>query len=301
MKPPATPWGGEGAEEDLDERVRDRGCVGAEDDEAADDVENRHGRDEDSGDLGQGLDAADDDEPGEDRDDDSEQPPVIRQPGPERARAGDLDELGDGLVRLEGIGAQSRDHHEERPQRREDSAQPGLPDLGEPVAQVVHRPAGGGSVRMDAAMLHCEEAFGHLRRHCKESGDDEPEGSTRPSDADRDCDAGDVAQSYGRGQRGGQGLEVTDLAHGVGRGEATSYEVDGMFHPTDIEELQPQGEEHPEDDEPEHDDRDLGAEDRQREEHHGLDRLGEGAEVALQGRVEAGGRGIEGEDIGDVP
>ena len=97
--------------------------------------------------------------------------------------------------------------------------------------------------------------LGELGRHPQEPGHDHPQGGPRPSHADGDRHAGDVAQAHGGGEGRGQRLEVAHLANRLGIVVLATDQFDRMAKHANVHEAHPQREVDRSDQEPEHHDR----------------------------------------------
>lgn len=144
----------EGAFDDEGNGLRESRDVGCQHEDAGDQVEHGHERNELVGHAGDAADAADDDHPDEGRDDQPEdhtrgaatEQPVLA--------AGHGLDLGEGLVGLEGIAtAQRSEDAEDREGDGQHPPQPCLALFCQSSREVVHRPAGNTPVGVLAAYL----------------------------------------------------------------------------------------------------------------------------------------------------
>ena len=133
------------------------------------------------------------------------------------------------------------------------------PLFGQALGKIKHRTAHHAAVRPCLAVLLAKRALGELRRHAKEPGDDHPENRTRPAEADGDGHASDVAQADCRRKRGGERLEMTDLALGVGVVVFATDNIDRVLETAKVDETHPDSEKNGPHDQPTHNQRNLGA------------------------------------------
>jgi hypothetical protein len=182
-----------------DEPEGGREVLGVRDEEpgAAEDVEGRHEGDEELADPGDRLDAAEDDDGGQDR----HEPAADPRRDAERL----LCEAGDGIRLDRAPDAKGGDGGE----RGEDDAEP---LRVHPPLEDVHRAAGHRPVRVLHPEADGEERLGVLRRDAEDAGQPHPEDGARPAGRDRRRDADDVPGPDRRGEGGRQGAELADVA-----------------------------------------------------------------------------------------
>jgi hypothetical protein len=125
--------------------------------------------------------------------------------------------------------------------------------LGQALGQVVHRATGDGAVLVHLAVLHAEGDLDELGGHAEQAAHDHPEGGARAADGDCDGDTGDVAESDGAGDGGGQRLEVVDLTGRPLLVVLAAHGVHGELEVLQLYEAEPGGEHETRDHEPGHD------------------------------------------------
>ena len=268
--------------------MRDLSCVEDEDDEDRDEVEDRHERSQLRRPLTDLLDPAEDDQSGDGGDDRADEPEFVGEEA--RLAAGGLDDDRGRLVRLEQVaGTDDAEHGGECVEAGEELPELGSADLGQPCPQVVHGPARDGAVVVDLPVFHAERRLGHLHRHGEEAEDDDPQGGAGPADGDRHGDTGDIAQSDGAREFGGERLEARDLARVGLAGEAAADDADGVSESGDRLEAKVEGEEDGGGHEPHDDEGDAERADLQLEEDDVAEGLGRGSEEGFDGLVDSGG------------
>ncbi len=218
-----------------------------------------------AGDLGDGADAAEQDDADERGDQDAEEERTAGGAHGSVIAAGDGDELGVGLVDLEEVAAEEPEEQDH--DRGEDGEHLAevlavlAEALGESLGQVVHRPAGDGAVRVDLTVLHAEGDLDELGGHAEQAAENHPERGSGPADGDGDRHTGDIAQTDRAGHRGGQRLEVVDLACRVLVVVLAPHHVHGEPELAHLDEAEPAGEDQACQDQPGDDERDVGAAD----------------------------------------
>ncbi len=122
---------------------------------------------------------------------------------------------------------------------REGDAHPALP---EPQRHVVRRAAAVLPVCVAHLVQLREGALGVGRRHPDDRGAPHPEQRPRPAHAQRDRHPGQVAGAHARGEAGAERLERRDT--GVVAVGAPPDHMQHVRQAADLQETQPQGEEH---------------------------------------------------------
>ena len=213
----------EGRTDDEFEGRCELGDVAKEDESADEDVENRHERNDDGRDIGDALQAADEDEAGADRHDEAGDDRRPRVGGAEDRHA------GGGVCRVElrveeterrrrdavdlGYRADAHDAAEGAEDGEEDGEP--LPVLPEALLDVVERAAEDLAILVDFAELDREKAFGVFCGHAEEGGDLHPEERAGTAGADGRRNADDIASANRGGKGSAKGAEGGDFASAV--------------------------------------------------------------------------------------
>ncbi len=205
------------------------------------------------------LDAANNDDANEDGHDQPEEPALAFEEG---NNAGDLHK---GLVGLEHVAAAQRSADTtDRKEDRQELAERSLAVFRQTFGQVVHRPARHGAVRIFIAVAHTEYAFGELGGHAQKPGQYHPESGTRTAEIDGDADTGDIAEANSTRQRRGEGLKRRDLTGVLGIEIVSADQLDGVLEAAKLDKPEIQGEDNGRDDQPAHNQWEIGAEERNR-------------------------------------
>ena len=170
----------------------------------------------------------------------------------------DAGHLGVRLIGLEHVAAAEAPadaHHREDHRQHASESRPA--QLRQAAAQEDHGPAGHMTVLARDAVLLAEGALGELRAHAEEPGQDHPEHGAGPAEAHRHRHARDVAQTHRGGERGGQRLEVRDLARLARVRVAPAHAVDRVPEGAEVHELEAQREVERAEDQPHHHQRRL--------------------------------------------
>ena len=204
---------GESAFEDGRERSRDRRDMGQHDRQRTQDVEQRHQRNDLFRHGRHTLQAAQDDQRGQHRQQDA---------GEEiRHLEGRIHVACDGVDLAHVADAKGGQHTEAGEQHRQHPAQLFAALLAaQTVGQVVHRAAGPLAVGVLAAVKDAQNVFRVVGHHAQDGHGPHPEDGTRPAAEDGRCHTHDVAGADGRRQRGAQALELADgliVLFGMGR------------------------------------------------------------------------------------
>ena len=173
--------------------------------------------------------------------------------------------------------------------------------LGEPLGHVIHRAARDGAVRVFVAIFDAQRALGELGRHAQQTGDNHPEGGARSADADRHCNAGDVAQAHGARERSGERLEMVDLALVIRIGIIAPDQRKGMAEGAHLDETKVQREDDRGHHQPQDDPRKAGAWQRSEDQvDEPASRIAEdGIHLCIEVRLRQCGAGRHGGDHGD--
>ena len=251
-------------------------------------VNRRHQRHQLRGDLRDRADAADDDEADQNRHDQPVQPGLVGEEA--GCAAGRADKLAVGLVHLEHVAAAQRPADAaDCEEGCQEFAQPGQAAIRQPAAEIMHRSAGNRPVFIHPPVFHAQRAFGEFRGHAEQAGEDHPEGRSRPADRDGDCHAGDVAEADRGGQRRRERLEVRDLTRcAAGLAHLAGDQPHGMAEAAQIDETQIAGEEAGAEDQPDHDQADIGPGDAHGIEHQAGHRIGIGRQHPVDRAVQRG-------------
>ena len=204
--------------EDRPEGREDVVEVDAEDDDAAEHIEQRHDRNQLFAHGRDALDAAEDDDGGNDAEHDAD--------GDARNADGQvgLDDLRDGVDLRAAADAERCEHRKQREQHGERFAE-FLPFQS--ALERVHRAAHHAAVCGLHAVLDRDQALRVLGRDAEHAGQPAPQYRARTAEIDRRADADDVARADGGRERGRQRLKLTDVARGVrvlGHGQANARE-----------------------------------------------------------------------------
>src|SRR5690606_8084465 len=95
------------------------------------------------------------------------------------------------------------------------------------VPEVVHGAAALLAGGVGAAEPHTEEGLAVLGGHADHAGEPHPEDGSGTAQGDGGGDTGDVADAHGRGEGGGEGLVMGDVAFGLGVGAFDEGEPEG--------------------------------------------------------------------------
>ena len=214
----------EGVLEDGKERRQHFVEIGGEHGECADGIENAHRRDDCRRHPSDPLDAADDDEAQEQRQDAAAQPMGDAEGG---------GEAGCHAVRLGHVaGTESAYHRRQCEQHRQPfevrfleegshaRCAPALEEcrqgcVGEAAFHVVHRPAGDFALVVRDAVFVRNGHLHELRGHANERGGPHPEQRRRPAEMNGQRHAGDVAGADRAGKRRRKRLKVGGVPGGV--------------------------------------------------------------------------------------
>ena len=180
--------------------------VDAEDNDAAEHIERRHERYELFADDRDGLDAADDDDRGDDAEDNAD------SDARERERQVVLHDLRDGVDLRAAADAERCEHREQREHHRHHSAER-FPRQA--ALKRVHRAAHHAAVRRFYAVLDRDQAFCVLGRDAEHAGQPAPQHRARAAHEHRRAHADDVARADGGRERGRQSLKLADVAWGI--------------------------------------------------------------------------------------
>lgn len=250
-----------------------------------------------AGDRGDGTDAAEEHDADECGDQDAEEEGARGGAHGPVLAAGDGDELGVGLVDLEEVAAEQpeeQDHNRGEDGEHLAEGPAVLPEaLGEPLGQVVHRPAGDGAVGVDLAVLHTEGDLDELGGHAEEAAEDHPERGSGTADGDGDGHTGDVAEADRAGDGGGERLKVVDLARRVLVVVLAAHHVDGETELAYLDESEPAGEDEARHHQPGDDEREVRPADGDGVEDDLAEPFGYGFEKPADGFVNVLGYGFE--------
>ena len=214
--------------------------------------------------------------------DQAEQPALALE---ERDDRGDL---GEGLVRLEHVAAAERPADAaDREEDGEELAERGLAVLGQTLGEIVHRAAGDGAVGIFVAVADAEDAFGELRRHAQEAGEDHPEGGAGAAQIDGDAHTRDVAEADRAGKGGRKRLEGGHLTGVLGVEIVAAHQLDRVLEAAELDEAEIEREDHGGDHQPADDQRKVGAEQRHRIEDGRDDRIDEGGDRIADRLIDA--------------
>jgi hypothetical protein len=133
--------------------------------------------------------------------------------------------------------------------------------------------------------LEPEGAFGELRRHAQQAGDDQPQRRAGPAHGNGHGYPGDVAYSHRARYRSRQSLELRDLTRVLVVVVAPADQPDGVGEAANVDEAQIHCEEKPPEDKPDHDQRDLGSENGHREEDESGHRVRKGPHGLVDGLI----------------
>ena len=192
--------------EDCLERRENVVVVDAENDDAAEHVEQRHDRHELFAHGRDALDAAENDDGGDDAEHDAD--------GDARNADGQvgLDDLRDGVDLRAAAGAEGRQHGKQREQNRHHLAEL-LPFQA--ALKCIHRAAHHAAVCGLHAVLDRDQALRVLGRDAEHTGQPAPQHRARAAEIDGRAHAYDVARADGGRKRGRQRLKLADVAWGV--------------------------------------------------------------------------------------
>ena len=192
--------------EDCLERRENVVEVDAEDDDAAEHIEQRHDRNQLFAHGRDSFDAAEDDDSGDDAEHDAD--------GDARNADGQvgLDDLRDGVDLRAAAGAEGRQHGKQREQNRHHLAEL-LPFQA--ALKCIHRAAHHAAVCGLHAVLDRDQALRVLGRDAEHTGQPAPQHRARAAEIDGRAHADDVARADGGRKRGRQRLKLADVARGV--------------------------------------------------------------------------------------
>ena len=192
--------------EDRLERRENVVVVDAENDDAAEHVEQRHDRHELFAHGRDGFDAAEDDDGGNDAEHDAD----------DNARNADgqvgFHDLSNRVDLRAAADAEGRQHGKQREQNRHRLAEL-LPFQA--ALKRIHRAAHHAAVRRVHAVLDRDQALRVLGRDAEHAGQPAPQHRARAAEIDGRAHADDVARADGGRERGRQRLKLADVARGV--------------------------------------------------------------------------------------
>ena len=201
---------GEGAHDNLTNRLTKELAIYANDDDAARHVENGHDRNEFLAHTGNRLDAAQNDDSHKRHDHDANEP--LRN-----GRAVDERRVVQRVGKRVRLGRSANAERGQRREQREQHSQHATELLVlEAALERVHRAAEHLAGVVLHAVLHPDEHLGVLRGDTQDAGDPHPEDGARSAEQKARAHADDVARSDGGGKSRGQRAELGDVAVGVG-------------------------------------------------------------------------------------
>ena len=203
-----TTGNGSGIESTLDNGNKCSGNSSDIDDDnhqSSDDVDNSHHGNQQSADISQTLDTAQQDDAADNRADDGNHPgddQLLRTGGGDKLRNSGIDGRSNGI----DLGHVTDTEGRQCAEHCKDSAQP-LPALAQTVLDVVHGAADPVASLVALTILDGQSNLSVLGTHTQQSGDPHPEDSTGTADGDSAGNAGDVTGTDGCCQSGTHGLE----------------------------------------------------------------------------------------------
>ena len=180
----------------LPKRVRETIAKNPENDAAPDAIKNRHERYQPFANFGNRLDAAENDNRGQDRHD--------RARNPRRDMKCFMHQLGN-RIGLNHIA------NTEGGNGGEKGKQDGEPFLAKPALQHIHRAASHCSLRGRDPIMNRQEGLGIFGRDPEDAGEPHPENGPRPAGTDGSSHPNNVAGADGGGQGGSQRPKLADL------------------------------------------------------------------------------------------
>ena len=241
----------ESALEDSAESGQDAGVVDADDDNAAENEEDYHERNDLFRGICDALQTAQSDQSGEDHDNGAEDHIIQAETaqnfdGGKSVNGESSGYIGYDLVDLtHGADAEGCQKGKDTEEDRQDLAG----DLhtllaAQTVSQIVHGAATPLAVFVAAAVVDTQNIFGIVGHHAEESSDPHPEHGAGATDADGGCDTGDITGTDSCSQSGAKSLERRNstLFLGMAHDLFGEHAAEGVLEPvTDAGDLEEAG------------------------------------------------------------